>query len=265
MVLPRVALVAPLLLALACGQDGATPPPPGSPLVPLGPIVPVPGGPVTPLLPGHDSPSTLASAWDGRSTFSCTERMMTTLTGMTVVLPAGPAIRASGSCILRLMHVNLTAPVVIEASDGAVVTIEGGRIVGSDKAIVASGTASVIVAGAEVVGAIDRTGHATIHGVTEQVPVVDGVLPTAPGPTPEGPGTTPPGAEGLPHADLLRAALCCNVPSLPTCRGPLSMPATACAIAAERPECAACAAEWATHPFRGDPGVSLSRTCRMCR
>jgi hypothetical protein len=103
--------------------------------------------------------------WDGTSTFECAGNTSTTLSNGTFALTTSPAIRASSNCQLTLNNMNVTAPVVIEASGNARVTVLNGIIAGSEKSITASGNASVNVTGATVTGPTEASGLAEITGV----------------------------------------------------------------------------------------------------
>ena len=76
-----------------------------------------------------------------------------------------PAIRAGGNCNLTLVGMNITAPVAIEASGNARVTIQGGAINGSTHSIVARGNAQVTNLGAVITGPAQRSGNAVVNGV----------------------------------------------------------------------------------------------------
>ncbi len=77
----------------------------------------------------------------------------------------GPAIEASDACTITLTNCTLHSTDGIKASGGAVVTLNGGSLVGTTYAIDASGNAKVIVNGTKVTGPVLRTGAATVTGV----------------------------------------------------------------------------------------------------
>jgi hypothetical protein len=105
-----------------------------------------------------------ASAWDGLSTLECTGANTMELDGVTAALP-NVGVRASGGCNLTLRNCNLTAPVAIEASGGAHVTVIGGTVTGTITSIQAGGGSTVDVQGAVVTGPVARSGGAHVNGV----------------------------------------------------------------------------------------------------
>lgn len=113
-------------------------------------------------------PAAVASGeatWSGSGTFECGAAQNLTLSGMTVTMTTGPAIRASGACHLTLINMTISAPTVIESAGSAVVTLQGGTLTGSQSAIEASGGSQVVVNGATVTGTVHRNGGASITGI----------------------------------------------------------------------------------------------------
>lgn len=104
-----------------------------------------------------------AAAWDGKSTFECKGNDNVTLTGVTANV-SDTAIRAGGNCQLTLVNVKLTAPVGIEASANAKVTMTGGSITASSNSVVASAAAKVTLTGTQVSGKSKKSGAAQIVG-----------------------------------------------------------------------------------------------------
>jgi hypothetical protein len=78
---------------------------------------------------------------------------------------AGTAITATGSCHLTLVDVNLSAATGIDASGSAVVTVQGGSITATSRAVHASGSAQVRVSGTRVSGKTSAEGGAKISGL----------------------------------------------------------------------------------------------------
>ena len=72
---------------------------------------------------------------------------------------------ASANCQLTLTGVNITAPVPIEASGNAKVTVTGGSIRGSTNSVVASSNAKVDFVGTKVTGKAKTSGLAKVTGV----------------------------------------------------------------------------------------------------
>ena len=65
----------------------------------------------------------------------------------TVVVTEGPAVRASGSCSITLINVDLHAPIGIAASGSASVTMTGGSIEAETRSVATSGSSSVNLVG----------------------------------------------------------------------------------------------------------------------
>ena len=101
--------------------------------------------------------------WDGKSTFVCSGNDAFTLSGVKADVK-GTGIRASANCQLTLVNVDLTAPVGIEASGNAKVTVTGGSVTSSSNAVVASALAKVTFAGTKVDGRIKKSGSASVVG-----------------------------------------------------------------------------------------------------
>lgn len=116
------------------------------------------GGPGTP-----GAPAAPGSTWDGQDTFTCAGSQTARLTGVTATLTDRPAVTASGNCTLELADCNLTAPVVLQVSGNATVTVTGGQIRGTEHAVRASGNARVNIRGANVTGDVARSGNATVE------------------------------------------------------------------------------------------------------
>jgi hypothetical protein len=104
-----------------------------------------------------------AASWDGKSTLDCKGNDVMAIEGVTATV-SDTAIRAAGNCQLTLTNVKITAPVGIEASANAKVTMTGGSINASSNSVVASAGANVVISGAQVTGKSKKSGGAKIVG-----------------------------------------------------------------------------------------------------
>lgn len=120
------------------------------------------GGASSPL---NEEKQAAAAKWDGKSTFLCSGNDAITLEGVKATV-GDVAIKASANCNLTLKNVALTAPVGIEASGNAKVTVIGGSINAATKAISASANAQVNVSGATVTGKVEKKGLAKVTGAS---------------------------------------------------------------------------------------------------
>lgn len=105
-----------------------------------------------------------AAAWNGKSTFECKGNDNVKLEGVTASIASGSAIKASANCRLELSKVTISAPVGIEASGNAKVTMNGGAVTGSEAAAKASGLAKITFTGTTVTGKTDAKAPASITG-----------------------------------------------------------------------------------------------------
>ncbi len=103
--------------------------------------------------------------WDGTSPFTCGGVDVVKLEKVKANVATGTAITAGGNCQLTLVNVDVTAPLPIDASGNAKVTMTGGSLKGTPEAIVASANASVTVAGASITGKTKASGNGKILGV----------------------------------------------------------------------------------------------------
>ena len=103
--------------------------------------------------------------WDGTSPFSCGGADIVKLEKVKATLTTGTAITAAGNCQLTLVNVDVAAPLPIEATGNAKVTVTGGSLKGAPDAIVAGANAQVTVAGATVTGKAKSSGNGKILGV----------------------------------------------------------------------------------------------------
>lgn len=101
--------------------------------------------------------------WDGKSTLECSGIDKMKITGTTASLTT-TAIKASGNCQLELVNVNITAPVGIEATASAKVTMTGGSIKAKDNSVVASNASSVTFVGTSVTGVVKKQHAAKVNG-----------------------------------------------------------------------------------------------------
>ena len=105
------------------------------------------------------------TSWDGKSTLVCATGDAMRVSNVTASIASGVAVKASGNCVLELVGVNLSAPVAIDASANAKVSLRGGSVKGATHSIVAGGNASVDVQGVALIGPTKRTGNAKLVGV----------------------------------------------------------------------------------------------------
>jgi len=103
--------------------------------------------------------------WDGTSPFTCGGLDVVKLEKVKANVATGTAITAGGNCQLTLVNVDVTAPLPIDASGNAKITMTGGSLKGTPEAIVASANATVTVAGATVNGKTKASGNGKIVGV----------------------------------------------------------------------------------------------------
>lgn len=106
------------------------------------------------------SAKAVAAKWDGKSTFACGGNDVVALTG----IKATAGVKAGGNCQLTLSGVDITAPVAIDASANAVVTMTGGSITASQSSVVASAGAKVNLVGTKVSGKAKTSGAAKVTG-----------------------------------------------------------------------------------------------------
>lgn len=105
-----------------------------------------------------------AVTWDGKSPYTCGAADNVTIEKVTAKLSTGTAITAAGSCQLTLVNVDITAPVVVEASANAKVTFKGGSVNGSTNSAVASANAKVDFVGTTVKGPTKQTANGKVTG-----------------------------------------------------------------------------------------------------
>jgi hypothetical protein len=105
-----------------------------------------------------------AATWDGKGTFECKAADNVKIEKVTAKLTTGTAIKASGSCQLTLTDVDITAPVVVEASANASVTFKGGSVNGSTNSAVASANGKVDFQGTTVKGPTKASANGKITG-----------------------------------------------------------------------------------------------------
>lgn len=117
------------------------------------------GGKATPV-----TRSAKATAWDGKTPFTCSGVQSVMLSGVTANLASGTAVTASGNCVLQLTNCNITAPTAIAASGNAKVTVTGGSISGSKYAATASANSHITMSGTKVKGKTKKSGLAKIVG-----------------------------------------------------------------------------------------------------
>jgi hypothetical protein len=112
------------------------------------------------------SPAAAKTAkWDGASPFSCGGAEVVKIEKVKASLASGTAISAAGNCQLTLVDVDVSAPLPIDATGNAKVTVTGGSLKGAPEAIVAGANATVAVTGATVTGKTKASGNGKITGV----------------------------------------------------------------------------------------------------
>ncbi len=111
-----------------------------------------------------DPKNAKAVAWDGTSPYKCGGADNVSIENVIAKLASGTAITAAGSCQLWLVNVDITAPVVVEASANATVTFKGGAVKGGKHAAVATGNAKVDFQGTTVRGATRQAGNGKVTG-----------------------------------------------------------------------------------------------------
>jgi hypothetical protein len=114
--------------------------------------------------PSASSKSPKNASWDGKGPLTCGVGESLRVSKVTSALSSGSAIKASGNCVLEIVDSNISAPVGVEASANAKVSIRGGAIEGASSAVVASGNATVDIDGARVKGSVKKTGNAKVTG-----------------------------------------------------------------------------------------------------
>jgi hypothetical protein len=105
------------------------------------------------------------SDWDGSAPFVCGGNEKKAISGVTAKLTTGPAVLAQGSCMLVIRDTTIEAPIAVETSGSAKVTIEGGTLTGSKNAIVAGGASRINVSGTKVTGGVKKKGAAKVEGL----------------------------------------------------------------------------------------------------
>jgi hypothetical protein len=108
-----------------------------------------------------------ASSWDGKSTLVCGGSQQMTIRDKHVKMETGPAFTVGGDCKLNIVNSDIIAPTVIDAGGNAIVTVQGGSITATDKAIDAGGDAQIAIHGTKILGAIDKGGSARITGLPD--------------------------------------------------------------------------------------------------
>jgi hypothetical protein len=101
--------------------------------------------------------------WDGRTPLRCAGNDQMTVRGVNAALPSGAAIVATDNCVLTLEDVNVTAPIALQAQGNARVTVYRGSLHGSQLALVAMGTARVILWQTRVDGGMNTAAPASIE------------------------------------------------------------------------------------------------------
>lgn len=104
------------------------------------------------------------AAWDGKAPFSCGGNDNVTLSGASAALPGQIAITAGGNCELTLEGVDVSGGTALSVAGNATVTVNGGRLAGTDAAVSASANATVTGSGVKVEGEVKKKGGAKVSG-----------------------------------------------------------------------------------------------------
>lgn len=110
----------------------------------------------------------LVLVWDRQSTLTCNGYSIMTVEGSHLERKFGPLFEASGHCQLRLQGVYARAPRIVLAREDSHVVIAGGHLEATAVVIEASDRAVVQLEGAELVGPQKRDGAARIEGAAAQ-------------------------------------------------------------------------------------------------
>jgi hypothetical protein len=103
------------------------------------------------------------SDWDGSSPFECKAADKKTIRGVTAQFD-GPAVVARNSCQLTIIDSDITGTIAIQADNAAKITVQGGKLTGSDAAVVATGASKVSLTGTQVNGDVRKKGAAKVEG-----------------------------------------------------------------------------------------------------
>ena len=79
----------------------------------------------------------------------------------------GPALDVGGNCKVFLTNCTVTAPIGIRATENAVVTIRGGKMVGREQLVLATGKARIVFENVETAGPVSVTGSANVSGLKQ--------------------------------------------------------------------------------------------------
>lgn len=101
--------------------------------------------------------------WDGKSTLECGGNDKVKVTGTKANLTT-TAIKASANCQLELVNVDIVAPIGIETTASAKVTMTGGSIKAKESSVVASNASTVTFVGTSVTGPVKKQHAAKVNG-----------------------------------------------------------------------------------------------------
>jgi hypothetical protein len=146
------------------GPSGSASAPPTPSLAPTASLLPPPPPPPQPIVPLNPYQPPIVPPLDPFKTIDCSGTQVITLSGTSVTVTTGPAIRASGNCTVTLTGVDVRGPIGIEASGDARVVMTGGTLNADTAAVTTSGSASVQLVGTHLTGASKATGNATLVG-----------------------------------------------------------------------------------------------------
>ena len=100
--------------------------------------------------------------WDGTQTLKCYGFESLTVKDRVVVSTVDPAISASGNCTLTLENVDVTGGNVLDTSGNAVVTVKGGALRGTAKAVSTGAMSAVTLDGVFVTGELEHIGSSVL-------------------------------------------------------------------------------------------------------
>ena len=118
--------------------------------------------------------------WDGSEPLHCGGNENISVTGVEAHYSAGQAIIAGGNCQVRCTDCKISAPIAIEASGNAQVTIINGSVQGTETLADASGNARVTISGnATASGEIRKSANGKVSAPTASA-TATATAPTAP-------------------------------------------------------------------------------------
>lgn len=136
--------------------------PPTTPDVPAPRVPPTLPVPAVTRTPGEILPGALADM--PSQPIRCTGNRVIYLDRVSIDDPSGVAVRASGTCAVRLSNCTLRGEVGVEASGRATVHLSQCRVIGTRLSVRASGSAAVRLTTSTLSGATEQTERGFIDG-----------------------------------------------------------------------------------------------------